>query len=416
MRFKAKSVFGGRISGMPAKSYLHRALLSAALSDRPVTISNIVMSEDIKATIRLIKAMKAKVSQEDSCIIVRPKDGEKSLIIDCGESGTTLRLGIPIISALGEFGEFTGQGRLLIRPIDEYLEIFKRQGLSYDYGGQLPLIIKGQLKCDHFKIDGSKSSQYISGLLMALPLIDGTSSIEVIGSYTSRSYVEMTIQILEHFGITIEQCSPTIYRIPGNQHYKSKNITIENDYSQAAFWIIGGTLGGDLIIEGLGPDSVQGDKALIEIVNRMGGDVQFIDGDLHVKQSRTSAVVIDAEQIPDSVPILTLLASVSNGTTVIEHTERLKYKESDRGRAIAAELGKLGAKIIVEEDRMVIEGVDALRGGNVDSWNDHRIAMTLAIAACITTEDITVENFNAVNKSYPDFIRDYQLIGGELNE
>lgn len=416
MIFKKGNYLKGSIVGIPSKSYAHRALIAAGLSDRTSIIKNVEYSKDILATIDILKSLGIDVCCEKNSIVVKKKNGYKDNTFDCVESGTTLRMMIPVISALGVSGEFIGKGKLPERPIDEYIKIFDKQKIEYEYLKKLPLKINGKLRPDNFLIDCSITSQYLSGLLMALPLLDGDSTIKIVGDFTSKSYSDITLDVLKEFGILIDKKSDTEFYIRGNQKYIAREYTVENDFSQVAFWIVGGTLNGEICIENMNMNSIQGDLEIIEIVNNMGGNVVTKGNKIFVNKSETFGIDIDAENIPDLVPIIAVLAAVSKGKTNIHNISRLKYKESDRGKATMLELNKLGAKINIEDNKMVIDGVDELKPALVYSRNDHRIAMSLAIASLKATDNVAIERFDAVDKSYPNFIEDFKKLGGKIIE
>jgi 3-phosphoshikimate 1-carboxyvinyltransferase len=249
---------------------------------------------------------------------------------------------------------------------------------------------------------------------MALPILDGPSTLAVVNGYVSKPYVEMTLDVLAQFGIVIERRSENDFKIPGRQQYHSETFVVENDFSQAAFWIVAGILCGNIEIQGLNQFSLQGDRKIIEIVQEMGAEVSWEGTLLKIKQSTVHNIDIDASMVPDLVPILTLLGALSKGTMRISGIGRLSAKESDRAQAITTELKKMGADIILEKDRLIIAGVSGLKGAEVDSWMDHRIAMTLAIAAATALGETRIENSDAVNKSYPEFLKHYTELGGEV--
>jgi len=416
MIFKKGNYLNGNIIGIPSKSYVHRALIAASLSDGTSIIKNVEYSKDILATINILKSLGVDICCEKNSVTIKKTNEYKNNIFDCVESGTTLRMMIPIISALGITGEFIGKGKLPERPITEYIKIFDKQKIEYEYLKKLPLKIKGRLKPDNFLIDCSITSQYLSGLLMALPLLDGDSTIKIVGDFTSRAYSNITLDVLKDFGIIIDKKSDTEFYIKGNQKYIAREYVVENDFSQAAFWIVGGTLNGEICIENMNMNSIQGDLEIIEIVNNMGGNVVSKGDKIFVNKSETFGIDIDAENIPDLVPIIAVLATVSKGKTTIYNIARLKYKESDRSKATMLELNKLGAKIIVEDNKMIIDGVNELKPALVYSRNDHRIAMSLAIASLKASDNVAIERFDVIDKSYPNFIEDFKRLGGEIIE
>lgn len=413
MRFEPGCNLKGTLWSVPSKSDLHRAILAACLADDPVTIGPVVDSEDVQATLRLARALGASIKRSDNHILVTPRALPCLDRVDCGESGTTLRLGIALAAGLGLSMTFTGTGRLGKRPLGPILDLFDRQQLKYEYAGRLPLTIAGRLQSGTVRIDGSLSSQFVSGLMMALPLLVGDSVLEITGTPVSEGYMEMTRSTLRRFGVAVEPCEDGKYRIRGRQQYHPKNVYIvEGDYSQAAFWMVAAALGGDLALKGLDPESLQPDRAIIRFLKRMGARIAWQDQALYINRSPVIPATLDLSPCPDLAPILTLLGAIGMGTTILSGTGRLKHKESDRARAMAEELGNLGARIEVEEDRMIITGVEHLTGGTVHAWNDHRIAMTLAIASLVCEAPVTIDGFDAVRKSYPHFLDDYRSIGG----
>ncbi|MBN2259636.1 MAG: 3-phosphoshikimate 1-carboxyvinyltransferase [Clostridiales bacterium] len=415
MIFKSNCFLEGDVEGIPSKSYIHRALLAASLCEDESRINNVIYSDDVKATIEVIRTMGSSVQIEDEYILVKGFSNKRGNIFQCGESGTTLRLSIPIAAALGLNSTFDGKGRLVNRPIDEYIKVFDNQNIKYEYSGALPFSFEGQMKPGVFKIDGSVSSQYISGLLMALPILQEDSVIEIVNGLQSKSYIDITIEVLKSFGIMIEQNEETYY-IKGNQKYIACEFDIENDYSQIAFWAVAATINGRIRIKDMKKDSKQGDHKIVEIIEMMGGNIYYENNDIIVEKSDTRCIELDVKNIPDLVPILTVLASLSKGQTVFYNTSRLKFKESDRGKAISQELGKIGGNIVCEDNKMIIEGVETFTEGLTNSWNDHRIAMSLAIASLKSVKNIEIENFNAIKKSYPHFTADFLKLGGEVIE
>lgn len=413
----------GEINIPPSKSMSHRAIICASLSEGESLIDNIILSDDIIATLEAMKSfgIEVKISQVDENGIcnLHIKGREKLELlnneIDCKESGSTLRFLIPMAGLLNKRVTYRGRGKLIERPLDSYYEIFKEQGIYYENDNdKLPLTIEGQLKPGTFKIKGNISSQFITGLLFVLPLLPGDSKIIITTELESKGYVDLTLEMLKRFSIDVVSNNYQEFHIKGNQKYKATNYKVEGDFSQAAFFIVAGVLGEELKSSGLNMDSLQGDKAILDIVKSMGADIN-IDHDLViVKKSKTKGITIDVSQCPDLVPILAVLGSLSQGTTRIINGERLRIKESDRLKAISTELNKLGADVRELEDGLEIKGKENLQGGVVNSWNDHRIAMALAIASIKCKEPVIIENSKAVEKSYPIFWEDLKRIGGIL--
>jgi 3-phosphoshikimate 1-carboxyvinyltransferase len=263
---------------------------------------------------------------------------------------------------------------------------------------------------------GDVSSQFISGLLFALPLIDGDSEIVITKKLESRGYVDLTLDILNKFGINIINEAYNRFIIKGNQKYIKRNYRVEGDFSQVAFWLVAGALGGDIVCHDLKEDSLQGDKVIVDIIKRMQGNLITEDGKMTSTTAETVSTIIDGSECPDIIPVLAVLAALSEGTTEIVNAGRLRIKECDRLSAVASELKKLGADIEEKEDGLIIKGKKELIGGEVDSFNDHRIAMALAVAAIRCKEPVTIRDSGCIKKSYPTFWEHYKMLGGKLDE
>lgn len=410
----------GKIKIPSSKSLCHRAVICAALAQGESNIENVIFSNDIHATCEGMKNFGAEIeNRSEQSLIVKgkfPLSLEKETI-DCIESGSTIRFLIPIALLSNKKVVFKGRGKLVSRPLDTYYEIFQNQNIKYiNNNGNLPLQIEGKLKSGIFEIKGNISSQFITGLMFALPLLEGDSKIIITTELESKGYVDLTLDMLNKFGIKIENNNYKEFLIKGNQRYINRDYKVEGDFSQAAFWLTAGILGEEIEAEDLNINSLQGDKAILDLIRKMGGNI-LIDNDLvKAKASKTKGIIIDASQCPDLVPILTVLAALSQGETKIINAERLRIKESDRLKAISTELNKLGADVKELEDGLIINGKQKLTGGIVDSWNDHRIAMALAVASIKCTEPVTITNSSAVNKSYPHFWEDFKKLGGKVYE
>lgn len=396
------SVLNGSILVPPSKSAAHRAVICSALAGGGNLFPNETqLSDDIKATNR---AMKALCGETDG----------KTVQIHCGESGSTLRFLIPIAAALGISAQFTGEGRLPQRPIGVYLDCLPQHGVNCETKGGLPLTIRGKLTPGKFVLPGNISSQFITGLLFALPLLNGDSEIHLSTPLESAGYADMTVDILNDFGIQTET-TETGWRIPGGQSYKPREYAVERDWSQAAFFLAAGALGGNIRLEGLNPNSRQGDRAAESLFRSFGADVVWADNQLSVTQNKRNGMEIDASQIPDLVPILAATAALCRGRTRIFNAQRLRIKESDRLAAMADGLNRLGGKVRQTEDGLLIDGVETLHGGEVDGCNDHRIVMAFAIAALKADGCVTIHDAQSVRKSYPDFFEDYNRLGGKAH-
>jgi len=410
----------GNIVVPSSKSLGHRGIIAAALSRGISRVDNIQLSKDIEATMEIMKELGAVVNIEDQNLYI---DGrkmfsyEKKLDLRCRESGSTLRFLIPL--ALTKEGEyiFHGEGKLISRPLEPYYEIFKEKGIKYSREEDgLPLKVRGKLTSGTYRVRGDISSQFITGLLFSLPILEGNSRILITTKLESKGYIDLTLDILKDFGIEIENNNYKEFNIRGAQKYNSRNYYVEGDYSQGAFFLVAGALGSSIVCSGLNKDSLQGDKVILDILEAMGCNVEESEEGIKVKPSKTKGIEIDASNCPDLVPVLTVLASLSEGETKIVNAKRLRIKECDRLHAITKELNKLGANIIELEDSLIISGVNELKGGEVDSHNDHRIVMALAIAATRAKGDVIINNPSAVEKSYPNFFKDYFKLGGKCDE
>lgn len=406
----------GTVNVPPSKSDVHRAIICAAMANGVSRISPVALSNDIKATIGCIKALGADAVLENNVLTV---DGtnmykNKTALLDCGESGSTLRFFIPIAAVGNINATFVGKGKLPQRPIGIFTEALPKAGTVCKTEGGLPLEIKGQLKSGIFKIPGNVSSQFITGLLLALPILEGDSEIVLTSPLESVGYIAMTIRTMKQFGVNI-QATEKGWHIKGGQSYKTCDYTTDGDWSQAAFFMVLGAVSGKVTVKGVAKDSTQGDKKCAEILARFGAKVTQLDNEVTVEKGELKAITIDASQIPDIVPVLSVCAAFAEGTTRIINAERLRIKECDRLKATAELLNNLGGKVKELSDGLEITGVSSLKGGNVNGYNDHRIVMSAAVCAARSDEDITATFAMSINKSYPDFYIDYNSIGGKAN-
>jgi len=414
----------GKVKIPPSKSLSHRAVIAAGLSYGECIIDNISMSEDIIATCEIMEKLGVDIKKLPNKIIARG-NGKPSLKgkegvaseLQCNESGSTLRFLIPIAMLTGEKVIFKGKSKLVQRTLKPYYEIFETQKIKYTTNnGNLPLTIDGSLKPGVFELRGDVSSQFITGLMYALPLLDGDSIIKITTEMESIGYIDLTLDVLSKFGVNIENNNYREFKIKGNQHFIKRDYRVEGDFSQAAFYLAAGVLGGNIECLDLNMESLQGDRVIVDIIKNMGGNITTIDGILKASKSDLKGTIIDASQCPDLVPIAAVLAALSNGTTEIINAARVRIKESDRLKAMATELNKIGADIIEREDSLLIHGKPWLKGGIVSSWNDHRIAMAMAIASIRCTGELIIEDSSAVKKSYPNFYEDFSSLGGKINE
>ena len=407
---------------IPSKSHLHRLLIAAALADGETLLqASPTEAEDIAATAACLEALGAEITKLDGGgFRVKPIDRENlphHAVLPCKESGSTLRFMVPIVCALGVRGEFRMEGRLPERPMDPLDRELAQGGIRLTRPERGILCCEGQLQSGDFSLPGDISSQYITGLLMALPLLAGDSSLTVHEPIESEDYINMTLAVLETFG-QLPESSKNRYQIPGGKPFQSPGKTMtEGDWSNAAFWLSAGAMpGGDMRLGGLDPQSRQGDKEVCNILAQMGAHVSWEGDIIHVSEGTRQGVEIDATAIPDLIPVLSAVAAVGEGITVIRNAARLRLKESDRLTATAETLNALGANVIEQADGLEIRGVPRLKGGTVDAWGDHRIAMTAAIASTACEEPVTITGAEAVRKSYPQFWSELARLGKELTE
>ncbi len=396
------AVLKGTVTPPPSKSQAHRLIIAAALSDGFCKLSNVDLSEDIQATLRCMRTLDADASADGTIIrgadLVNGHEEPAPEVMDCGESGSTLRFLIPVALALKGGGKFTGHGRLMERPQEPYFALFREKGIFYEQKDGV-LTVEGKLTAGVYTLPGNVSSQFITGLLYALPLLEGDSRIELTTDLESRGYVDMTLDALKRFGVTAEYDGKRTFHVPGNQYYQHQNLAIEADWSNAAFWYGAKFLGCPVEIGGLDQASVQGDRAIAGFYEQMGG---------------AGRLELDVSQCPDLVPPLAAMAALRAGeTTAIVNAGRLRIKESDRLATVTEVLNALGAQVEEHEDHLVIHGREKLAGGvTVSGHNDHRIAMMAAIAAIRCEKPVTITGAECVKKSYPRFWEDYEALGG----
>ena len=394
----------GTVTPPPSKSAAHRMLIAAALADGTSVIDRLYPSVDILTTVDCLKKLGADIVVEGDRATVRGigKVPERA-VLDCCESGSTLRFIIPVAAALGAAAEFHGRGKLPERPITPYLQEFPKHGVSFDYDDTMPFSVSGKLTGGRYEIDGGISSQFITGLLLALPLTGEESEIALTSRLESRPYVDMTIGVMKDYGIEVKE-SANSFVIPAGQRFEPFSGAVEGDHSQGAFFAVADSLGSDIAINGLNVNSFQGDKKIIEIC---GGMVYNNNG-------MAEPFLIDVSDIPDLVPILAVLASFCDGESRITGAARLRLKESDRLAVMEETLNALGGDVTATEDSLIIKGRPMLKGGvSVSAHNDHRIAMAMAIAATRCEEPIVITGAECVRKSYPDFWEVYESLGGK---
>ena len=421
----------GTINAIASKSMAHRLLICAALCPGPTTITCTTTSKDIEATIACLEALGARIVREGDQLKVTPIPGTSATdnrrqattgaLLDCGESGSTLRFMLPVACALGCNASLTGHGRLADRPLSPLYEELIAGGCDLSEQGSFPLATSGTLRAGRFELPGNVSSQYISGLLLASPLLDGPSEVCVTEPVESRPYVNLTTSALRSFGVHVEEirdvnaAGQRVTRFvvsPATPYTSCGQITVEGDWSNAGFWLAAGALGGGVSVSALDLASRQGDRSMLAALAKLGARVERSGDTASVSAGAPCACEMNVSDFPDLVPPLAAVASLAPGTTRLTGCGRLRLKESDRIETVCAGLSALGANITSEGDDIVIEGREALDGGEVDAANDHRIAMMAAIAATRCTAPVTIHGAECVQKSYPAFFEDYAKLGG----
>ncbi|WP_417044425.1 3-phosphoshikimate 1-carboxyvinyltransferase [Dysosmobacter sp.] len=429
----------GTVTPPPSKSIAHRLLIAAALADGVSTVRGIAMSQDVEATLRCLTALGGRWKETAPGVLEITgtggrRAGEDLPRLDCGESGSTLRFFIPIALAVAGGGVFTGHGRLMERPQGPYFDLFREKGISYEQKDGV-LTVRGHLEPGEYKLAGNVSSQFFTGLLFALPLLEGPSVIRSTTEVESRDYIAITRQVLETAGVetTCKDNFRTLEITGGTYHPIDE--TVEADWSQAAFWYTAQGLGNSLTIQGMNPKSIQGDRVMASFAEMLrgeplsGGVTVPILGPASAAPAKpfqpplrpgwttpcVGSVSLPLTYCPDLAPPLAAWGALLNGTLYLKDAGRLRIKESDRLATITAALRALGADVTEEPDRLIINGKPALPGGTVDCANDHRIAMMAAIAATGCTGPVTLLGAECVKKSYPDFWDVYQSLGGDIH-
>lgn len=390
------SSFNGTVAAPPSKSAAHRALICSFLAGGG-TVEPIIDSNDMRATTGVINAIK-----------------NNETVLNCLESGSTLRFMIPVAAALGKSVTFVGEGRLPQRPIGEYLKLLPMHNVNVKSDGGLPLEISGKLTNGTYELNGDISSQYVTGLLMALAVADGDSAVVIKTPLRSKPYVDMTVKVMRDYGVNVFE-TDFGYLVHGGQNFGKIDYHIEGDWSQAAFFLAAGALNGDVTVSSLDANSTQGDKKIVDILRDFGAELVVKNNSVRCVKSDLHSVNINAEDIPDLVPILAVVAAFAKGVTVISGAKRLRYKESDRLKSVADNLERLGADVRQTEDGLIINGGAKLKSAKLKGYNDHRIVMAFSIAASMLDGDTVIDDAFSVNKSYPSFFDDYNSIGGRAN-
>ena len=404
----------GELSPPPSKSVLHRYIIASSLAKGLSKIENVSFSEDIIATIEAMKKLGAKIEQKDNYLLIDGSDTFKNLNenieIDCNESGSTLRFLFPLSIVKENKVLFKGRGKLFKRPMTPYFENFEKYKIKHSYIDENKILLEGKLKAGIYEIDGNISSQFITGLLFSLPLLDGESKIMINGKLESSNYIDISLDCLSKFGIKIINNSYQEFIIGGNQSYKVGNYRTEADYSQAAFFLVANAIGSKIKINDLSENSLQGDKKIIDYISEIDN------------WNSKDTLVLDGSETPDIIPILSLKAAVSGKKIEIVNIERLRIKESDRLKATVEELSKLNFDLIEKKDSILINSRENFEVNknekivSLSAHSDHRIAMMIAIATTCYDGEILLDNLDCVKKSYPNFWEVFLSLGGKIYE
>ena len=404
----------GELSPPPSKSVLHRYIIASSLAKGVSKIENISFSEDIIATIEAMKKLGAKIEQKENYLLIDGSDTFKNLNenieIDCNESGSTLRFLFPLSIVEENKVLFKGRGKLFKRPMTPYFENFEKYKIKHSYIDENKILLEGKLKAGIYEIDGNISSQFITGLLFSLPLLDGKSKIIINGKLESSNYIDISLDCLSKFGIKIINNSYQEFVIEGNQSYRAGNYRTEADYSQAAFFLVANAIGSNIKINDLSENSLQGDKKIINYISEIDN------------WSSKDTLILDGSETPDIIPILSLKAAVSGKKIEIVNVERLRIKESDRLKATVEELSKLNFDLIEKKDSILINSRENFEVNknekivSLSAHSDHRIAMMIATAATCYDGEILLDNLDCVKKSYPNFWEVFLSLGGKIYE
>lgn len=410
----SKSNIRGKVKAPSSKSAVQRYIACALLAEGTSTLSVVSMCDDSLAALSVAEALGAVVSRTEEMITIQGGFSPVSNEINCGESGLSARMFIPVASLHNREITITGRGSLLKRPFAMVVKPLEHLGVTVTTrNGFLPVTVRGSLKGGDVQADGSMSSQFITGLLTALPAAEKDSRV-FVENLVSRPYIDLTINILKEFGIEVYNDNYRVFGIKGGDRFKAGNFTAEGDWSGAAFLLVMGALAGPVEVSGLSLQSVQADKAVIDALVMAGASVETGGGKVTVAGGRLKAFEFDITDCPDLAPPLSVLAMACNGRTVLRGTERLTVKESNRADTISNALNKIGGRIVNHGSYMEIEGGFPIKGGGAGAFNDHRIAMALATSSLISESPIIIDGFECINKSYPGFTEDFRKLGGEI--
>ncbi|MBQ8654927.1 MAG: 3-phosphoshikimate 1-carboxyvinyltransferase [Clostridia bacterium] len=411
----------GVLTAPASKSEAHRRMICAGLTQGETILSGFMNSADMEATARCITALGSGVEMAGDTLKIsgQKKKPRRLPVMDCGESGSTLRFFVPIAMAMTGGGVFRMHGRLGQRPMDVYRDLFVPRGVRWYMGvgadGAAELTVRGLLECGDYVLPGNVSSQFVSGLLFALPLLAEDSTLTVEPPVESAGYIRMTVEALQLSGIVIEETAPYCWRIPGGQAYQARSGRLSGDYSQAAVLLCAAALGHDVVTAGLAPDTTQGDRAVLRHLETLGAVVNEDEFGVRVYADGLKGAVLDVHDCPDITPVLALTCQLAEGESRLTGCGRLRLKECDRLAATVELLNQLGGCARAEGDTIVVQGVKKLHGGvTADGYNDHRMVMLLSLAATLAEEPVEVVGVEALNKSWPEYLTAFEKLGGKM--
>jgi 3-phosphoshikimate 1-carboxyvinyltransferase len=398
----------GEIHVPPSKSDGQRALLLAALAKGTSRIINLGSSEDELAMLKCIQDLGANVQKNGDSHFISSGSKNRSFELHVGESGLASRLLVPVCAALSDYAFVSGSGSLLTRDMSFFQRTLPQMGVAVELKeGKFPITLKGRLQAGTYEVDGSESSQYISGLVIALSLLNDESKL-VVHDLKSQPYLKMTLSSMKQFGVHPSYTDLSAFEIKGNNGFLACEYTVEGDWSSASYWLVASALGQDVKVSGLDMSSAQADRRILQAFPSAGCRVVREGSSLSIDGSNRIPLNFDATDCPDLFPALAVYGAMTPGISKIRGVHRLANKESDRAKAIISEFGKLGAQVEIEEDTMLIHGGTKLLGGIVDAHHDHRMAMSLAILGTFSTGEVQLEGADAVRKSYPGFWDDLE--------
>ena len=414
------ALLAGEAEAPASKSEAHRLMICAGLTAGETTLTGYMDSADMAATRRCLRALGASTERGEDWLTLRGRARKpaKLPVLDCGESGSTLRFFVPIALAVAGGGVFRMHGRLGQRPMDVYRDLFVPRGVRWRMGvgcdGAAELTVQGMLEAGNYVLPGNVSSQFVSGLLFALPLLKEDSTLQVQPPVESAGYIRMTVEAIAKSGVTMDEFAPFKWRIPGNQVYEAHDGRLSGDYSQAAVLLCASAMGHDVKVTGLAAETTQGDRAVLKHLAALGAQVTETADGVRVTAEALHGATLDMADCPDIAPILALVCQLAEGESRLTGCGRLRIKECDRLAATVEILNLLGGNAKAEGNDIVIHGVKQLRGGvTLPDYSDHRMVMLAAIAAAKAAAPVTVRGTEALNKSWPEFVSVYRQLGGK---